>query len=108
VALARSVEIGIDSDIDRAYPEIYGGRVTLLATDGRMLSKHVKYSRGMPENPMSFADIERKFMSLGSAAVGSEAAAEILALAKDVFSADSVAPLNGLLTRCSVVELAQP
>jgi len=108
VALARKVEIEIDPDIDRAYPEIYGGRVTLVTRDGRTLSKRVDYSRGMPENPMSHAEIERKFLSLASAAVGSARAAEILALANGVFAADSVAPLNALLTATAVAALAQP
>jgi hypothetical protein len=62
----------------------------------------------MPENPMSHAEIERKFLSLASAAVGSARAAEILALANGVFAADSVAPLNALLTATAVAALAQP
>lgn len=107
VALARKVEIEVDLDIDRAYPEIYGGRVTLITRQGQMLSKSIEYSRGMPENPMSHADIERKFLSLASAAVGPPKAAEILALANGMFVADSVLSLNALLTDAVVSELAQ-
>lgn len=107
VALARRVEIEIDPDIDRAYPEIYGGRVTIVTRDGRTLSERVDYSRGMPENPMSHAEIERKFMSLATVAVGADRAAEILALANGAFAADSVSPLNAILTGSLVAELAQ-
>ena len=42
----------------------------------------MNYSRGMPENPMSQEDIERKFMSLATAAIGLERAANILTLEK--------------------------
>ena len=104
VALARRVEIEIDDEIDRAYPEVYGGRVTVVTRDGRTISKRVDYSRGTPENPMSHSEIERKFMSLAGAAVGADAAAEILVQANRVFTAKSVAPLNTLLTNARITE----
>jgi 2-methylcitrate dehydratase PrpD len=102
VALARKVEIEIHEDVDRAYPEIYGGRVDLVLKNGTRLSRHIEYSRGMPENPMSPQEVERKFMSMASAAVGRESAAAILSQANAVFSAPSVKPLNDLLTSCTV------
>jgi 2-methylcitrate dehydratase PrpD len=105
-ALAQRVDIEIDPDIDKAYPEIYGGRVTLELNDGRVLSRRVDYSRGMPENPMSQDEIDRKFMSLASAAVGSAAASEILDLAGTALDSASVAPLGRLLTQVQVLEVS--
>lgn len=107
VALARKVVIEVDPEIDAAYPSVYGGRVTLVARDGRRFSRRVDYSRGMPENPMAHQEIERKFMSLASVAVGAERAAEILVLANNVFAADSVAPLNAMLTASKIADVAQ-
>lgn len=107
VALAQRVEIEIDPDIDRAYPEIYGGRVSVVTRGGRTISQRVDYSRGMPENPMPHDEIERKFMSLAAVAVGPDRAGDILALANGVFDADSVAPLNALLTASPIAEVAQ-
>jgi len=104
VALARRVEIEIDAEIDQAYPEIYGGRVTLVTREGQTISRRVDYSRGMPENPMSQAEIERKFMSLASAAVGAAQAARLLAAVNGVFGGDSAAPLNDMLTEAMVAE----
>lgn len=106
VALARKVEIEIHDDVDRAYPEIYGGRVVLVLKDGTRLSRHVEYSRGMPENPMAHGEVERKFMSLASAAVGRDSAAAILAQANGLFAAASSATLNELLTSCVVEGLS--
>jgi hypothetical protein len=51
---------------------------------------------------MSPQEVERKFMSMASAAVGRESAAAILSQANAVFSAPSVKPLNDLLTSCTV------
>lgn len=102
VALAQRVEIEIDPEIDRAYPEIYGGRVTLTTRQGKTLSRKVDYSRGMPENPMSRDEIDGKFMSLASAAAGAESAARILEAARGVFGAGSAQPLADLLARARV------
>jgi hypothetical protein len=66
----------------------------------------VDYSLGMPENPMPHTEIERKFMSLASAAVGAEKAGEILVLANGAFKAKSMAPLSKALTEVTVRELA--
>lgn len=100
--LSQRVEIEIDPDIDRAYPEIYGGKVTIVTRQGQVLARQVDYSRGMPENPMAHDEIERKYMSLASAAVGAATAAEILVLANGVFDAASMVPLNDALTRARV------
>ncbi|MEJ8838163.1 MmgE/PrpD family protein [Ramlibacter sp. AN1133] len=105
VQLARRVEIEVHEDVDRAYPEIYGGRVTLVLKDGSTVSRLVEYSRGMPENPMPHPEVERKFLSLAGAAVGQEQAAAILAQANGLFAADSVAPLNQLLATSTVAGL---
>ncbi len=106
VALAQRIEIEIDRDIDSAYPEIYGGRLTVVTRGGQTLSRQVDYSRGMPENPMTHEEIERKFMSLAGVAVGQARAAKILLLANNVFAADSVAPLNAMLCASQIAEVA--
>ena len=102
VALAGRVEIEIDPEIDRAYPEIYGGRVTLQTHDGRTLTRKVDYSRGMPENPMSRDEIERKYLSLATAAVGEAHAGGVLRAANALFDGGSVEPLARLLMRAEV------
>jgi 2-methylcitrate dehydratase PrpD len=106
VALSRRVDIEIDPDIDRAYPAIYGGRVSLALRDGRTMTRRVDYSLGMPENPMPRAQIERKYLSLASAAVGDEAARRILALANGLFDASGAAPLAQALAEVQVREEA--
>lgn len=100
---ASRVEIEVDPEIDRAYPEVYGGRLTLVLKNGRRLSKRVDYSRGMPENPMSGEEIERKFRSLAAAAVGRPSTDQILVSARELFEASSAMPLADLLTAARLV-----
>jgi 2-methylcitrate dehydratase PrpD len=102
VALAQKIEIEIDPEIDRAYPEIYGGKVTFVTRRGETFTCKIDYSRGMPENPMPREEIARKYMSLGTAAVGQEAAAEILAAADRLFESGTAAPLARLLMNAQI------
>lgn len=102
-ALARRVGVEVDAEIDRAYPEVYGGRVSLVTRDGRHLTRRVNYSSGMPENPMSHDDIERKFASLAGAAVGADQAGAILEAAQGLFDGAGVESLARLLTGAKVL-----
>jgi 2-methylcitrate dehydratase PrpD len=103
VALAQRIEIEIDPEVDRAYPEIYGGRVTLVTRDGRTVTRKVDYSRGMPENPMSQDEVDRKFLSLASAAVGEGRAEGVLQAARGLFKTGAIAPLAERLAGARIV-----
>jgi 2-methylcitrate dehydratase PrpD len=108
VALSQRVDIEIDPDIDRAYPEIYGGRVTLVLRGGRSHTHRVDYSLGMPENPMPHSAIESKYLSLAGAAVGQEPARRILELANSLFDGAGAAALGRALADVQVLEQELP
>lgn len=101
--LARRIEIEVDPELDRLYPQIYGGRVLIETHAGKTFSRRVDYSKGMPENPMSMDDIKRKFISLATAGVGGETANQILQAAIALFSGGSVKDINALLANATVV-----
>ncbi|SHH37780.1 MmgE/PrpD family protein [Pollutimonas bauzanensis] len=100
--LAQRIEIEVDPELDRRYPEIYGGRVSIAVRSGKIFTRRVDYSKGMPENPMSVEDIKRKYMSLAAAGAGIESATEILELAGSLFSGGSAKEINTRLARVSV------
>ena len=93
--LISRVGVEVDPEMDAVYPEKYAGIVTIELRDGRRLRKRVDYSKGMPENRMSPAELNAKFRSLTAASVGDEAAEELLALMGHIFEA----PSTGALTR---------
>ncbi|CAN5129915.1 MmgE/PrpD family protein [soil metagenome] len=101
-ALAKRVEIVSDAELDAIYPEIYGGRVTFVLKDGRTLSTCVKYSKGMPENPMDLDDIVRKYRSLANSIVSSEQAERVLAAGLGLFEAGSATALIAALEGITV------
>jgi len=102
--LVGKIDIEIDPDLDSLYPAIYGGRITIVTRHGQSVTRRVDYSKGMPENPMSRQEIERKYMSLATAGVGAQSAADILEQAASLFAGGSVAELNRSLSQARLVE----
>ncbi len=87
--LISRVGVEVDAEMDAVYPEKYAGIVTIDLRDGRRLRKRVDYSKGMPENQMSPAELNAKFNSLATASAGQEAAEELLVHLSKVFDAPS-------------------
>jgi 2-methylcitrate dehydratase PrpD len=83
--LISRVNVEVDPEMDAIYPEKYAGIVTIDLRDGRRLRKRVDFSKGMPENRMSPAELNAKFRSLAAASVGDEAAEELLAYLGNIF-----------------------
>lgn len=61
---AQSVSIGVDRDIEGAYPRHYGARVVLQLADGREISHHVADALGDPERPLDAAAVLGKAAQL--------------------------------------------
>lgn len=102
--LAARVQVVVDPEMDAVYPELYAGKVTIVTQAGRPITKRVDYSKGMPENTMSPEDIESKFVSLATAAVGASAARQVLATVRNVFSAADVAKMSEELGALRLVQ----
>jgi 2-methylcitrate dehydratase PrpD len=96
-ALIGRVEVEVDPEMDAVYPAKYAGITSIELRDGRHLRRRVDYSKGMPENPMSGAEIEAKFVSLAGTATGDEAARPILTAASGLFDAPDLAGLSKTL-----------
>lgn len=95
--LAARVEVVIDSEMDAVYPELYAGKVTLVTSSGKSITRRVDYSKGMPENTMSKAEIDAKFVSLATAAVGAGAARQVLACLNGTYETRNVSDVAAAL-----------
>jgi 2-methylcitrate dehydratase PrpD len=69
--LAHKVQILVDPELDRLFPEKTAIRVTLY-TRGGQFTTTVEYPKGDPNNPLSDAELEKKFQWLTVAVVGEE------------------------------------
>ncbi len=70
--LMGKVELAVDQDLEARYPEQWPARVTIV-TDRGNFSGETSYPKGDPENPVSVADLEQKFLELAEPFVGSRA-----------------------------------
>jgi 2-methylcitrate dehydratase PrpD len=97
--LASKISIEVDPEMDKVYPELYAGKVTIVTKAGRVITKRVDYSEGMPENPMSREKIEKKFISLASTAVGEDDAEAVLQRLRTLYSTGDVVGLAKCLSK---------
>ena len=62
-ALMQRIDAHVDEDCERIYPGKRSGAVHIALRDGRKLDIRVIDPKGETENPMSDADLERKFVA---------------------------------------------
>ena len=77
-AMIKKVVVYTDEETERQYPKRRGGVVTLVMKDGTRLTQRVLDPKGEGENPMSDADLERKFVSNCEPIVGREKTQRLL------------------------------
>jgi 2-methylcitrate dehydratase PrpD len=74
VTLRRKVHMGLDAEVDGAYPQRWIGKVDVLTTDGRTLHGRVDEPKGDPGNTLSRPEIEAKARQLAAYGGGASAA----------------------------------
>lgn len=62
-ALIQRIDTHVDEECERIYPATRSGAVHIALRDGRKLDIRVLDPKGETENPMSDADLERKFVA---------------------------------------------
>ncbi|CAG9269619.1 MmgE/PrpD family protein [Paraburkholderia caribensis] len=79
--IRKLIHVHLDPEIDKRFPKIYSARLTITSTKGTF-TEFNDTSRGTPENPMTRAEIEKKFMTLATSSI-SAARADRIASAID-------------------------
>ncbi|MDB5804551.1 MAG: hypothetical protein JWN73_1873 [Betaproteobacteria bacterium] len=98
--LMGRIRVQASPALDAGYPERRPAVVNVLLFNGRRLRHEIDYAKGEPENPMTRADVERKFDAVATQ-VYSEATPHIREL---VFALDTLPSLEAL---CKLLTPAQ-
>ncbi len=93
VAFTAKVKVHLDDALTARYPAGIPNRIILTLDDGRTLAKEVEFPRGHAGNPMSDAEVERKFRTLVEPKYGKPRADAVLARCWDLENLTSVAEL---------------
>lgn len=78
IGLTNKVKLHRDAACNAGYPKGIPNRLTVHLNDGRQLVKEVVYPRGHSGNPMTDAEVEKKFRTVVEPKYGAERAGEIL------------------------------
>ncbi len=70
--LMGKVECFMDPELDKEYPARWPSRVEIETTEGAKRVKMIDYSKGDPENPLTWDEIMEKFKSLGASIYSAE------------------------------------
>lgn len=77
-ALMERISVAVDSELDAAFPGQRAARVVIETRDGRRLEHLQPNRKGDPEEPLTDAELEGKFMELSSPVIGGERARALL------------------------------
>ncbi|HZT46620.1 MAG TPA: MmgE/PrpD family protein [Hyphomicrobiaceae bacterium] len=98
-ALLARTEVVADPELTRLYPAKFPARVTVTLKDGRRLVAMRDFPKGDPQDPLTPAEIEQKFLDNASARRSASEAREIVRLVRDLPALGDPAPLFRLLGR---------
>lgn len=76
--LLRRTRVTVEDDLTARYPAAWPARVTVTLEDGTVLRGASDFPRGNPENPVSTAELEEKFLSLVAPRFGADTARRAL------------------------------
>ncbi|MNT04397.1 2-methylcitrate dehydratase [compost metagenome] len=77
-ALMSRIELQVDPRLDAAFPGQRAARVTVRTRDGRAFEYLQPNRKGDPEEPLSDADLNDKFLELAGPVLGTPAATDLL------------------------------
>jgi 2-methylcitrate dehydratase PrpD len=76
--LATRVQVIVDPEIDKLYPERFSNRVEIILKNGECFEERIDFPKGSVERPMSFEEVAGKFRSLAGYAVSGPQAEQIV------------------------------
>lgn len=94
--LVSKIKVHRDAGLSARYPAGIPNRLTITKTDGRKLVKEVEFPRGHARNPMTDAEVEKKFRTMLEPRYGPAQANKILSVCWKLESLTSVVDLTSL------------
>lgn len=82
--LMGKVVLTKDIRIEKHFPAEWPARLEVHLTNGERFEKYVRFPKGEPENPLSWAELSAKFSSLATRVIPQEASEQIIDLIKEM------------------------
>lgn len=91
--LRHLVDVGLDEEIDEAYPEKNGCEVRITTKDGTVHTGRVEYAKGEPENMLTEEEFSEKFRYLSEGVLSEEQMDEVESMISRLEDLDDVSDL---------------
>ena len=95
--LVAKVQVHRDAQLTARYPLGIPNRLVVTLADGRQVTREVEFPRGHARNPMTDAEVEKKFRTLVEPRYGKERAGRVLAACWELEKLKSAGELVRLL-----------
>jgi len=95
--IASIVSVVEDKEIAANFPKFRSAELIVTMTDGRKLRKKIKAPLGMPDNPVSWKDIEEKFFEGSKESITFSRQSEIITKIKKLETIKSMEEITSLL-----------
>ena len=96
--MVKRVEVVVDPEIDKVYPEKFANRVELILKNGKSLITRVDFPTGSSENPMSFQQVVDKFKSQARGTLNGDRINAIIEKVDKIEKLSNVGELTQLLS----------
>lgn len=99
IEFARRVEVEVDEEFEKLYPEVFGGEVEISLKNGKKYSKRIPYQKGHPKNPLSMDDIKNKFRGLANLVLPHDQTEKIISLLEGLEQINDVSQILPYLVK---------
>ncbi len=97
--ISKKVKVNIDPELDRVYVNEgeQTAKVEVITLSGASYSEHIKIPSGDPRNPLSYGEIEDKFVTQASYVLNQETIKRVLELIADFENLEDIKAFMALL-----------
>jgi 2-methylcitrate dehydratase PrpD len=95
--MAKRVEIVLDDEMEKVYPERFANKVEILLRNGERFETRVDFAKGSSERPMSFEEVAGKFESQASRVITKRRIDAIVETIERIEKLDDIRGLTRLL-----------
>ncbi|MCC7352843.1 MAG: MmgE/PrpD family protein [Anaerolineae bacterium] len=97
-ALTQHTQVIGDPALDQYFPDRYTSIIEVTTRDGEHYAERIDWAKGTPENPVTEAELKRKFHSLADPVAGPERACRIAEMVDRIEDVADVGELTALLS----------
>ncbi len=103
-ALLARTETIVDPELTALYPDKFPARLTMHLKDGRRLSATRYFPKGDPQEPLTPAEIEAKFLANATGRLGEATAREIVRLVRGLEGEKDISRLFVVIARSAATK----